>query len=78
VGGGVIKSGLELPDKKPAYSLERNRVNHGCSYGNANWLTPSLASPLADPGLVFKSLVWLLNGESPLYVQPRLDPSLLR
>ncbi|HSD27926.1 MAG TPA: FAD-dependent oxidoreductase, partial [Vicinamibacteria bacterium] len=81
VGGGVvgIACGLELARRGArVLALERGRVGHGCSYGNAGWLTPSLASPLADPSLVFKSLVWLLDGESPLYVQPRLDPSLLR
>ena len=81
LGGGVvgIACGLELARRGArVLVLERDRVGHGCSYGNAGWLTPSLAAPLADPGVVFKSLVWLLEPESPLYIQPRLELSLLR
>ncbi len=81
VGGGVvgIACGLEFARRGArVLVLERDRVGHGCSYGNAGWLTPSLATPLADPSLVFKSLVWLLDPESPLYIQPRLDPALPR
>jgi D-amino-acid dehydrogenase len=58
--------------------LERDRVGEGCSFGNAGWLTPSLAAPLANPGMVFKSLRWMLDPESPLYIQPNLNPSYLR
>ncbi len=81
LGGGVVgmACSLELARRGArVLVLERDRVGHGCSYGNAGWLTPSLAAPLADPSLVFKSLMWLLDPQSPLYVQPRLDPSLLR
>jgi D-amino-acid dehydrogenase len=81
VGGGVVgmACGLDLARRGArVVVLERDRVGHGCSYGNAGWLTPSLAAPLANPGIVDKSLVWLLDPESPLYVQPRLEPSLLR
>jgi D-amino-acid dehydrogenase len=81
LGGGVvgIACGLELARRGArVLVLERGRVGHGCSYGNAGWLTPSLAAPLADPALVPKSLAWLLDPESPLYIQPRLDLGLLR
>src|SRR5512132_2806648 len=81
VGGGVvgIACGLELARRGArVLVLERDRVGRGCSYGNAGWITPSLAAPIADPSLLSKSLVWLLDPESPLYVQPRLDPALFR
>lgn len=58
--------------------LERDRVGHGCSYGNAGWLTPSQAVPLANPAMLLKSFKWMLDPESPLYIQPRLDPAFLR
>jgi D-amino-acid dehydrogenase len=80
LGGGVvgIACGLELARRgAQVLVLDRGRVGHGCSYGNAGWITPALAAPLADPGLVPKSLVWLLDPESPLHIQPRLDPALL-
>ena len=81
VGGGVvgIACGLELARRGArVLVLERDRVGHGCSYGNAGWLTPSLAAPLADPAALTRSLAWLLDPESPLYIQPRLDLGLLR
>jgi len=81
VGGGVvgIACSLELAGRgAKVLVLERDRVGHGCSYGNAGWLTPSLAAPLANPNLIFKSRVWVLDAESPLYIQPRVDPSFLR
>jgi D-amino-acid dehydrogenase len=58
--------------------LERDRVGHGCSYGNAGWLTPSQAVPLANPSMLLKSFRWMFDPESPLYIQPRLDPAFLR
>lgn len=58
--------------------VERDRVGHGCSYGNAGWLTPSQAVPLANPSMLLKSFKWMLDPESPLYIQPRLDPAFLR
>jgi D-amino-acid dehydrogenase len=81
LGGGVvgIACGLELARRgAQVLVLERDRVGRGCSYGNAGWITPSLAAPLADPGLLAKSLAWLLDPESPLYIQPRPDPALFR
>jgi D-amino-acid dehydrogenase len=81
VGGGVvgIACGLELARRGARVAvLERERVGYGCSFGNAGWLTPSLALPLANPSVVFKSFVWLLDPESPLYIQPRLEPAFLR
>ncbi len=81
VGGGVvgIACALELArEGAGVLVLERDRAGFGCSFGNAGWMTPSLALPLANPSVVFKSIGWLLDPESPLYIQPRLDPAFLR
>jgi D-amino-acid dehydrogenase len=56
--------------------LERGALGSGCSYGNAGWLTPSLAVPLPAPGMVRKALGWLLDPESPLRIEPRASPEL--
>ena len=80
VGGGVVgvACALELARRGAGVVVvERDRVGHGCSYGNAGWLTPSQALPLANPNLLLKSFGWLLDPESPLYIQPSLDPKLL-
>lgn len=81
IGGGVvgIACAHELARRgAQVLVLERDRVGHACSFGNAGWLTPSLSLPLANPGVVWKSLGWMLDPESPLYIQPRIDPRFLR
>jgi len=81
IGGGVIGAAcaVELARRGAQVTvLERDRVGHGCSYGNAGWLTPSQAVPLANPAMLLKSVKWMLDPESPLYIQPRLDPAFLR
>ena len=81
IGGGVIgvATAVELARRgADVVVLERQRVGHGCSFGNAGWLTPSQAVPLANPAMLLKSFKWMLDPESPLYIQPRLDPAFLR
>src|SRR6185312_10121466 len=78
VGGGIIgmSCAVELVRRGNSVTvLDKGRVGHGCSYGNAGWMTPCFAMPLAMPGMFFKSIKWLLNPESPLYIKPQ--PSLL-
>lgn len=81
IGGGVVgvACARELALRGASVTvLERDRVGYGCSFGNAGWLTPSQATPLANPSMLFKSFRWMLDPESPLYIQPRLDPGYLR
>ena len=81
IGGGVVgvSCALELAKRGASVTvLERDLVGHGCSFGNAGWLTPSQAVPLANPAMLFTSFRWLLDPESPLYIQPRLDLGYLR
>jgi D-amino-acid dehydrogenase len=81
IGGGVVgvACALELAKRgAKVLVLERDQIGHGCSFGNAGWLTPSQSLPIANPNLLFKSFKWMLDPESPLYIQPRLDPSYLR
>jgi len=79
VGGGVvgIACALELARRgADVCVLEREALGHGCSFGNAGLLTPSLALPLAAPGQTLKALGWLFDRESPFYIKPRFDPAL--
>ena len=81
IGGGVIgvASAVELARRGAQVTvLEKDRVGHGCSYGNAGWLAASQAAPLANPHMLMKSFKWMLDPESPLYIQPRLDPAFAR
>jgi D-amino-acid dehydrogenase len=79
VGGGVVgvACALELARRGASVVLlERDRIGSGCSFGNAGWLTPSLAVPLPAPGMVWKATKWLFDPDSPFYIQPRLDLAL--
>jgi D-amino-acid dehydrogenase len=80
VGAGVIgvACALELARRGATVTvIERDRIGNACSYGNAGWLTPSLALPLPAPGVIAKAARWLLDGDSPFYIQPRFDLELL-
>ncbi len=80
VGGGVIgvcsayslsQSGLNV------LLVEKGDIASGCSYGNGGLIVPSHALPLASPGALGDGLRWMLDPESPFYIQPRLDIRLL-
>ncbi len=53
-------------------------VREGASFGNAGLIVPSHVVPLAAPGVLGKGLRWMLDRESPFFVQPRLDLELVR
>jgi D-amino-acid dehydrogenase len=81
VGGGVVglccahalrKAGAEVT------VVDRGRVGRATSLGNAGWVTPSLSAPLAAPGVTAQALRWMLKGDSPLLVKPRIQPGFLR
>ena len=76
VGGGVIGAACAYYLARAGWRvtvLEMNRFGRGCSHGNCGYISPSHVLPLAEPGVVFKTLRWMLRGDSPLYVKPRLD-----
>lgn len=81
IGGGIIglacayflrKAGCEVR------LIERERIGAGSSHGNCGTITPSHAPPLAEPGLIPRALLWMLQSDAPLYIRPRLDLELLR
>jgi D-amino-acid dehydrogenase len=49
-----------------------------CALGSSGYVSPSHVIPLAQPGMVWKGLKWMLNSRSPFYIQPRLDLDLMR
>jgi D-amino-acid dehydrogenase len=80
IGGGIIgvSTALELARRGHRVQIiEKNKIGHGCSYGNAGWMTPCFAMPLPMPGMLFKSMKWMLNPEGPLYIKPTPTPLLL-
>ncbi|TWF81075.1 D-amino acid dehydrogenase small subunit [Pseudonocardia hierapolitana] len=57
--------------------LDRSDVGAGASWGNAGYLTPVMAVPLPEPGLLREGLRGLLDPASPLHVTPRPTPATL-
>ncbi len=57
---------------------ERDGVAAGASWGNAGWLTPSLAAPLPEPAVLRYGLKAVLDPSSPVYLPLRADAGLLR
>ncbi|MBX3323111.1 MAG: FAD-dependent oxidoreductase [Phycisphaeraceae bacterium] len=81
IGAGVVglACAIELAERGArVVVLEAGQAGRGASFGNAGWLTPSLALPLAQPGVACKALLWMLDPESPFYIRPSLDPALLK
>jgi D-amino-acid dehydrogenase len=50
--------------------IDKGLPGHGCSFGNAGWLTPCFAMPLPQPGLWKKALRWMFDPQGPLYIRP--------
>ncbi len=64
---------------RPVVVLERDgEGGNNCSRENAGMVVPSHFTPLAAPGVVRQGLKWLLDGESPFFVRPRLSWELTR
>ena len=57
--------------------FDRDGVAAGSSWGNAGWLTPSLAVPLPEPSVLSYGIKAVLSPSSPVYIPPTLNPRLL-
>jgi D-amino-acid dehydrogenase len=81
IGGGVI--GLTT-----AYHLAREgetvtvvdarATGLGASDVNAGWIVPAEAAPVPGPGMVLRSMKWMLRPDSPLYIKPSLNPAFVK
>ncbi len=58
--------------------LDRDTVAAGSSWGNAGWLTPSMAVPLPEPSVLTYGLRAMLSPSSPVYIPPTANPRLIR
>lgn len=76
LGAGIVGTSVAHALQKEGRHvtvLDKGAIGYGCSYGNAGWVTPCFAMPLPQPGMFWKSLGWLLDPESPLYIKPDLN-----
>src|SRR5712691_3438576 len=78
VGGGVIGMAcafalLDVADE--LVLLDASTVGGGASAGNTGWVTPSIATPLAAPGVLTLGLRSALDPRGALVIRPSLDPA---
>jgi D-amino-acid dehydrogenase len=81
IGAGIIGATLanELQRSgRQVLMIDRSEAGLGCSYGNAGWVTPCFAMPLPQPGMLLKSMGWMMNPEGPLYIKPEISFLLIR
>lgn len=81
IGGGIVgcsSAWFLQRDGHQVTVLDTGEVLPNCSHGNAGYVCPSHFIPLATPGIVQQGLRWMLNKESPFYIQPRLNLDLIR
>lgn len=81
IGGGIIglssayylhEAGFEVT------VIDPHGGKVGASYGNAGFIGSSHYVPLSNPGAFQNALRWMLSPTSPFYIQPSLNPSLIR
>jgi D-amino-acid dehydrogenase len=80
VGGGIIgvSAAYYLARRGQRVTLiERGDIGRGSSFGNAGIIAFG-HPPIPRPGLVGKTIRWMFDSSSPLYIPPRLDPAMLR
>lgn len=56
--------------------MERSAVASGSSWGNAGWLTPGMAIPLAEPSVLRYGIKAVLDPAAPLHIPLKADPGL--
>lgn len=80
IGGGVIGIACAyylLQAGRSVRILERRTTGAGASHGNCGMIVPSHVLPICMPGVVAKSLKWMLHRDSPLYIRPGLNLPLI-
>ena len=80
IGGGVVGLCSAYYLTKEGYEVtivDQSSMDHGASFVNAGYLTPSHFMPLAAPGVMKQGLKWMFNSASPLFIKPRLNRSFL-
>lgn len=81
IGGGIIGLCSAYYLQKEGHQvmvLDQSEMEHGASYVNAGYISPSHIVPLSAPGVVKKGVQWMFNPASPFYVKPRLDLDFLK
>ena len=81
IGGGVIGLSAAWAMQKRGLDVtivESASGSNGASIVNAGWISPALSTPVPSPGLVPKSMRWMLSADSPLYIKPAPNVDFLK
>ncbi|WP_099585813.1 D-amino acid dehydrogenase [Pseudomonas sp. 2822-17] len=78
IGGGVIGLASAYALVRAGHEVTvidaRDSLGSETSYANGGQLSYRYVAPLADAGVPLQAIGWLLRGDSPLKLRPRLDP----
>ncbi|AZF07827.1 D-amino acid dehydrogenase [Pseudomonas sp. R5-89-07] len=78
IGGGVIGLASAYALVRAGHEVTlidaRDSLASETSFANGGQLSYRYVAPLADAGVPLQALGWLLRGDSPLKLRPRLDP----
>ncbi len=80
IGGGIIGLSSAFYLRQSGHNvivLDKDDFTDNCSYGNLGYVCPSHFIPLAAPGIIWQGFKWMFNNQSPFYVQPSLNLSLM-
>ncbi|TNB67240.1 FAD-dependent oxidoreductase [Arthrobacter sp. BB-1] len=81
IGGGVIglTQAYHLAREGESVTvIDARATGLGASKVNAGWICPAESAPVPGPGVVLKSMKWMLRPDSPLYIKPSLQPEFLK
>ena len=81
IGGGIIglTTAYHLAREGTTVTIVDARATGlGASEVNAGWIVPAEAAPVPGPGMVLKSMKWMLRPDSPLYIKPSLNPAFVK
>ncbi|MGH8410432.1 MAG: FAD-dependent oxidoreductase, partial [Pseudomonas sp.] len=79
IGGGVIglasayalvRAGMQVTVVEA-----RETLGSETSFANGGQLSYRYVAPLADKGVPLQAIGWMLRGDSPLKLRPRMDPA---
>ena len=81
IGGGVVGMSTAWSLRRRGEDvtvIERGSLGQSASGVNAGWITPSLSTPLASPGVVGLGLKHAFDPNGALSIRPRLDTDWIR
>jgi D-amino-acid dehydrogenase len=79
IGGGVIGLATAYALVREGFDVTlieaRPTLGSQTSFANGGQLSYRYVAPLADAGVPWQALGWMLRGDSPLKLRPRMDPA---